>query len=54
MHETASEQPGSWWTDWTAWLGQHAGERGKPVAGLGSADYPPLEPAPGQYVLRRG
>ena len=52
--ETASEQPGSWWTDWTAWLGQHAGERGKPVAGLGSADYPPLEPAPGQYVLRRG
>ena len=33
---------------------RNPGERGKPVAGLGSADYPPLEPAPGQYVLRRG
>ncbi|MBV2132085.1 class I poly(R)-hydroxyalkanoic acid synthase [Pseudomonas sp. MAP12] len=51
--EGATEQPGSWWLDWTHWLGQHAGKQGKPITRLGSADYPPLEPAPGQYVLAR-
>ncbi|WPP46315.1 class I poly(R)-hydroxyalkanoic acid synthase [Pseudomonas sp. AN-1] len=50
---SATEQPGSWWVDWTNWLGQHAGKRGKPAASLGSADYPPLEAAPGSYVLAR-
>lgn len=51
---SATEQPGSWWVDWSNWLGQHAGKRGKPAATLGSADYPPLEAAPGHYVLERG
>ncbi|MCQ4347160.1 class I poly(R)-hydroxyalkanoic acid synthase [Pseudomonas stutzeri] len=49
----AEEHPGSWWGDWYAWLAQHAGEQGPASASLGSADYPPLEAAPGQYVLKR-
>ncbi|MNZ99647.1 Poly-beta-hydroxybutyrate polymerase [compost metagenome] len=49
----ATEQPGSWWNDWYQWLAKTAGKRGAPVSNLGSGDYPPLEPAPGQYVLQR-
>lgn len=47
----ASEQPGSWWTDWSHWLASHAGKQvaapkryGKPGA------YEAIEPAPGRYV----
>jgi polyhydroxyalkanoate synthase subunit PhaC len=46
----ARETPGSWWTDWQAWL---APKGGKPVAArrkLGSRKYPVIEPAPGRYV----
>ncbi|AIT27077.1 poly-beta-hydroxybutyrate polymerase [Bordetella holmesii 30539] len=49
----ASEQPGSWWPDWTQWLAEHAG---KPIAAprtLGSKKYAPIEPAPGRYVKVR-
>jgi len=49
----AEEHPGSWWGDWTTWLAEHAGRRSKPVARLGSSDYPPLEAAPGSYVKQR-
>ncbi|MDR0775489.1 MAG: class I poly(R)-hydroxyalkanoic acid synthase [Azonexus sp.] len=48
----AEEKPGSWWNDWAAWL--------KPLAGTpraqrlpGSANYKPVEPAPGRYVKER-
>lgn len=51
--EGAQEHPGSWWNDWYAWLGKHAGKRSAAKTELGSADYPALEPAPGQYVLNR-
>ncbi|MNR48305.1 Poly-beta-hydroxybutyrate polymerase [compost metagenome] len=51
--ESAEEHPGSWWGDWNSWLSQFAGESAPAVASLGSADYPPLEAAPGQYVLQR-
>jgi polyhydroxyalkanoate synthase len=40
---------GSWWTDWTAWLGEHCVERVAPRA-VGTAAYPCLAPAPGTYV----
>lgn len=40
----------SWWIDWSAWLAAHAGEKGKPPS-LGSAAHPPLQDAPGSYVL---
>ncbi len=48
--ETAKRQEGSWWCDWTEWLCAHSGDR-VPVRALGNADYPPLAPAPGTYVV---
>lgn len=47
--EQSTQHAGSWWGDWFAWLEQHAGER-RPAAPCGSAEYPPLEAAPGRYV----
>ncbi len=44
--------PGSWWDDWTRWLSERCGPLQAPPA-LGNAEYPPLQPAPGQYVLEK-
>ena len=41
---------GSWWPAWEKWLRQSAGKRGK-APSLGSEVHPPLEDAPGGYVL---
>jgi len=49
----ATEKPGSWWTDWSAWLERFGGERVKARARLGNAQYKPIEPAPGRYVKHR-
>jgi polyhydroxyalkanoate synthase subunit PhaC len=43
---------GSWWPDWAAWLAARSGKKGKPPA-MGSDDHPPLEDAPGSYVLEK-
>ncbi len=43
---------GSWWEDWTLWLAERCGPLGPPPA-LGNADYPPLDAAPGHYVLEK-
>jgi polyhydroxyalkanoate synthase len=48
----SAEVPGSWWPDWTRWLSERGGTR-KKARPPGSGKYPPLEPAPGQYVLER-
>jgi len=47
----AREHPGSWWSDWAAWLKQHAGKQvpAPKRYGKGSA-YQVIEPAPGRYV----
>jgi polyhydroxyalkanoate synthase subunit PhaC len=46
----ATQRPGSWWEDWTAWLGERSGgERAAPDS-LGGAGLEPLGPAPGTYV----
>jgi polyhydroxyalkanoate synthase len=50
--ECAEERAGSWWDDWTAWLGERCGEPGAPPA-LVSEAYPRLADAPGTYVLER-
>jgi len=49
----AQEHPGSWWPDWMAWLGRHAGQKRAASATLGNAHYPAIEPAPGRYVKQR-
>ena len=51
---SATEHPGSWWGDWSAWLKGHAGKQiAAPKAyGRGKA-YQAIEPAPGRYVKAR-
>jgi poly[(R)-3-hydroxyalkanoate] polymerase subunit PhaC len=50
----ARREPGSWWPHWSAWVRQHAGRRIRAPQGLGSERYPPIEAAPGRYVLENG
>ncbi len=49
---TTTPATGSWWPVWEAWLSGHSGGRVAPPS-MGSADYPPLEAAPGEYVRAR-
>ena len=49
----AERRPGSWWTDWNAWIAQYSGGRAKARKRLGSARYKVIEPAPGRYVKQR-
>ena len=51
--EHATSQPGSWWPHWGAWLATHGGAMHRPCPTQGSARFPPLEPAPGRYVLEK-
>jgi polyhydroxyalkanoate synthase len=51
--ETAREVPGSWWSDWSAWLRSHAGTQVQARTRLGSTAFPEIEPAPGRYVTVR-
>jgi polyhydroxyalkanoate synthase subunit PhaC len=46
----AEPREGSWWDDWTGWLGARCGEPRTPPA-LASAGFPALADAPGTYVL---
>jgi len=48
----ATEQPGSWWTDWQAWVSKFTG---KPVPARvpGSGKLKAIEDAPGSYVKNR-
>jgi polyhydroxyalkanoate synthase len=46
------DRSGSWWEDWVAWLTSHNSLR-RPAPKLGSRRHPPLEPAPGRYVLEK-
>src|SRR5215213_8939901 len=47
--QSASRHEGSWWPDWTAWLSARSGRKSAPR--MGSSKYPPLQDAPGTYVL---
>ena len=47
----ATELPGSWWTDWSAWLTSHSGKQVAAPKSYGkSPKYKAIEPAPGRYV----
>ncbi len=46
----ATEHPGSWWTDWSGWLAEHAGKQIAAPKTYGSREYKATEPAPGRYV----
>jgi polyhydroxyalkanoate synthase len=50
---TAQEHPGSWWTDWDAWLAGHAGKQLAAPKNPGSRRHKPIEPAPGRYVKQK-
>ncbi|MCG1042217.1 class I poly(R)-hydroxyalkanoic acid synthase [Mycetohabitans sp. B8] len=51
--QQSTQRPGSWWPEWSRWLMQYGGKRIKARAKAGNATYPPIEPAPGRYVLVR-
>jgi len=50
--ERADKKPGTWWQDWTAWLGERTGELvdAYPVS---NRKFPALADAPGTYVLEK-
>lgn len=48
----AEEHKGSWWPDWRAWIGGIDADE-VPARAVGSASHPPIEDAPGSYVLVR-
>ncbi len=50
----AKEQPGSWWTDWSAWLSGPAGRQiAAPKAYGRGTRFKAIEPAPGRYVQQK-
>jgi polyhydroxyalkanoate synthase len=46
----AEETPGSWWPHWHEWIKKQDGHL-VPARKIGSERYPPLEDAPGSYVM---
>jgi polyhydroxyalkanoate synthase subunit PhaC len=48
--QQAVKHAGSWWPHWLDWIKARAGEI-TPAVALGGPDYPPLDPAPGRYVM---
>ncbi len=51
--QQATEQPGSWWTDWSGWLAGFGGRKIAAPRTPGSRQHKPIEPAPGRYVRAR-
>ena len=51
--DSATEHPGSWWTDWSAWLAGHAGKKVAAPKSAGNRQYKAIEPAPGRYVKQK-
>jgi len=50
--DRAEKKPGTWWEDWTRWLGERTGEmvEAYPVS---NRKFPALADAPGTYVLEK-
>jgi polyhydroxyalkanoate synthase subunit PhaC len=47
---SATQTPGSWWEDWTAWLAERSGSERDAPEQLGGGGHRPLQDAPGTYV----
>ena len=45
----AEKHEGSWWPRWEAWVAPRSGQM-VPARQPGSAEFPPIAPAPGTYV----
>jgi polyhydroxyalkanoate synthase subunit PhaC len=49
--EQATKHTGSWWPHWLEWIKARSGECLPAPAELGGDQHPPIDPAPGRYVL---
>ncbi|MBV8823374.1 MAG: alpha/beta fold hydrolase [Bradyrhizobiaceae bacterium] len=49
--DQADKHAGSWWPHWLAWIKARSGDTLPAPLTLGAADYPPLDEAPGRYVM---
>jgi polyhydroxyalkanoate synthase len=47
----APKLPGSWWSDWDAWLAERSGPLKPAPRKLGNGTYKAQAKAPGTYVL---
>ncbi|MDE2441314.1 MAG: alpha/beta hydrolase, partial [Betaproteobacteria bacterium] len=50
--ERAEKRQGTWWEDWTNWLGERTGELVDPYP-VANRKFPSLASAPGTYVLEK-
>ena len=50
--QSATQNEGSWWTDWGKWLARKSGKK-VPARVPGDGELTPLEDAPGSYVKVR-
>lgn len=50
--ERAEKKPGTWWEDWTAWLGERTGDEVEAYPAA-NRKFPALADAPGTYVLEK-
>ena len=50
---SATEKPGSWWSDWSAWLKTQGGPMVAAPKGYGNKKLKAIEPAPGRYVKQK-
>jgi polyhydroxyalkanoate synthase len=51
--EQAAKHSGSWWPHWLDWIKARSGAMTPAPAALGNEQNPPLEAAPGHYVMER-
>ena len=49
--QAAKTEKGSWWPDYATWLRERSGAEKPAPEELGSEQHPPIEDAPGSYVL---
>jgi polyhydroxyalkanoate synthase len=49
--KAAQRHEGSWWEHWLGWLAERSGEQTAAPPAPGSTRFPPIQAAPGSYVL---